>query len=194
MKVVTHSLLSDSLQPPEQGSSVHGILQAIRLEWVAISFSRGFSQRRDWTQVSCIAIWDSLPSVPPGREALTNSKFKFCFLELSGIVFPKYFWSVVDLICSYRTHRQSTDCIHSLTFFRSLYTCQLLSKDFTWSLKFVTAPKHFLYLPSPFYISPKYSYQHNIYFTYLFFFTPKNINSFRTREFICFAHCCIPST
>ena len=39
--------------PP--GSSVHGISQARILEWVAISFSRGFSQRRDWTQVSCIA-------------------------------------------------------------------------------------------------------------------------------------------
>ena len=35
--------------------SVHGILQAKILEWVAISFSRGSSQPRDWTQVSCIA-------------------------------------------------------------------------------------------------------------------------------------------
>ena len=39
--------------PP--GSSVHGILQARTLEWSAISFSRGFSWPRDWTQVSCIA-------------------------------------------------------------------------------------------------------------------------------------------
>ena len=36
------------------GSSLHGILQARVLEWVAISFSRGSSQLRDWTQVSCI--------------------------------------------------------------------------------------------------------------------------------------------
>ena len=34
---------------------VHGILQARKLEWVAFSFSRGSSQPRDWTQVSCIA-------------------------------------------------------------------------------------------------------------------------------------------
>ena len=33
----------------------HGILQARILEWVAIPFSRGSSQPRDWTQVSCIA-------------------------------------------------------------------------------------------------------------------------------------------
>ena len=38
--------------PP--GSSVHGILQATILEWGAISFSRGSSQHRDRTQVSCI--------------------------------------------------------------------------------------------------------------------------------------------
>ena len=39
--------------PP--GSSVHGILQARILGWVAIPFSRGSSQPRDWTQVSQIA-------------------------------------------------------------------------------------------------------------------------------------------
>ena len=39
--------------PP--GSSVHGILQARILEWVAVPFSSGFSWPRYWTQVSCIA-------------------------------------------------------------------------------------------------------------------------------------------
>ena len=38
-----------------QGSSVHRIYQARILEWLAISFSRGSSQPRDWTWVSCIA-------------------------------------------------------------------------------------------------------------------------------------------
>ena len=38
--------------PP--GSSVHGILQARILEWVAIPFSRGSSRSRDQTQVSFI--------------------------------------------------------------------------------------------------------------------------------------------
>ena len=33
-------------------SSIHGIFQARVLEWVAISFSRGFSQTRDWTWFS----------------------------------------------------------------------------------------------------------------------------------------------
>ena len=43
----------DYCSPP--GSSVHGILQAGILEWVAISFSRGSSWPRDRTQVSCVA-------------------------------------------------------------------------------------------------------------------------------------------
>ena len=36
------------------GSSIHGILQARILEWVAISFSRRSSRPRDWTRVSRI--------------------------------------------------------------------------------------------------------------------------------------------
>ena len=36
-------------------SSVHGILQAIILEWVAMASSRGLSWPRDWIQVSCTA-------------------------------------------------------------------------------------------------------------------------------------------
>ena len=39
--------------PP--GSSVHGILQARTLEWVAISSSRGSSRPRDGTRMSCTA-------------------------------------------------------------------------------------------------------------------------------------------
>ena len=39
--------------PP--GSSVHGILQARTLEWVALPSSEGSSGPRDWTQVSSTA-------------------------------------------------------------------------------------------------------------------------------------------
>ena len=51
--------------PP--GSSVHVISQARILEWIAISFSRGFSQPRDQTQVSCIAGRFFFPSESPPR-------------------------------------------------------------------------------------------------------------------------------
>ena len=56
--LVTQSYLTlcdpmDCSHPPP-GSSVHGILQARILEWVAISFSRGSSLPRARTHVSCI--------------------------------------------------------------------------------------------------------------------------------------------
>ena len=47
-------ILCDPIDYSLQGSSVHGIFQARVLEWVAISFSRGSSWPRDWTQVSHI--------------------------------------------------------------------------------------------------------------------------------------------
>ena len=54
--------LCDPMDCSPPGSSVHGIFQARILEWVVISFSRGSSWPRDWTQVShiisrCFTIW-----------------------------------------------------------------------------------------------------------------------------------------
>ena len=47
--------LCDPMDCRPPGSSVHGILQARILEWADISFSRGSSQARDQTQLSCTA-------------------------------------------------------------------------------------------------------------------------------------------
>ena len=44
-----------TLWDPMDYTAVHGILQARILEWVAFPFSRGSSQPRGQTQVSCIA-------------------------------------------------------------------------------------------------------------------------------------------
>ena len=56
---VSRSVVSNSLRHPldfsPPGSPVHGISQVRTLEWVAIHFSKGSSQLRDQTQVSCIA-------------------------------------------------------------------------------------------------------------------------------------------
>ena len=56
--------------PP--GSSVHGILQARILEWVAMPFSRVYSQPRDRTHLSFI----SLPLVPPGKPESPNKLYE----------------------------------------------------------------------------------------------------------------------
>ena len=60
--------LCDPMDCGPPGSSVHGILQARILEWVAISFSRGSSQLRDQIQVSCIT--GRLFTIWATREAL----------------------------------------------------------------------------------------------------------------------------
>ena len=47
--------LCDPMEGNLPDSAVQGIFQARKLEWIAISFSRGSSQPRDRTRVSCIA-------------------------------------------------------------------------------------------------------------------------------------------
>ena len=59
-----------------QGSSIHGISQARILEWIAIPFSRGFPQPRDWTHVSyvsCIDRWVLYHWVPWEAHAFQNN-------------------------------------------------------------------------------------------------------------------------
>ena len=57
--LLSHSVVSNSLYDPMDwslpGPSVHGISQARILEWIPISFSRGSSQPRDQTHISCLA-------------------------------------------------------------------------------------------------------------------------------------------
>ena len=47
--------LWDPMDCSPPGSSVHGILQARVLEWIAMPFSRGASWPRDWTCISCVS-------------------------------------------------------------------------------------------------------------------------------------------
>ena len=54
-KSKSYVTLCDPWTGAHQAPLSMGILQARILEWVAISFSSGFSQPRDWTRVSRIA-------------------------------------------------------------------------------------------------------------------------------------------
>ena len=87
--------LCDSMDCRLPGSSIHGIFHSRVLEWVVISFSKGSSQPRDQTQVSCIVgryftIWattwepdqsgsrDVTPVGPEGNRIRISFRF-FCF-------------------------------------------------------------------------------------------------------------------
>ena len=73
--------LMDSSQP---GSSVHGILQARILKWVATSSSRGiFLTQGSNPCFLCLLHWQagSLPLVPPGKPTVNigaSVNFPFC--------------------------------------------------------------------------------------------------------------------
>ena len=56
------------------GYTVRGILQVRILEWVVVPFSRGSSQPRDWTQISCIA----------GSRATREAPNCYLMVELAG--------------------------------------------------------------------------------------------------------------
>ena len=62
----------DLMDCSSPGSSVHGISHVRILKWVTISFSKGSSQPRDQTWVSCIAGW-FFTTEPPGKSWLVNT-------------------------------------------------------------------------------------------------------------------------
>ena len=71
--------MSDSSWPMDcspPGSSVHGILQARTLEWVAMPSSRGSSQLRGQTQVSCTAGFFTVWGTREAQVFLRHSKLK----------------------------------------------------------------------------------------------------------------------
>ena len=55
MWVLSCVWLFETLDCSPPGSSVHGILHARILQWVAISYSRGSSWSRDQTHISCVS-------------------------------------------------------------------------------------------------------------------------------------------
>ena len=80
--------------------TVHEILQARILEWVAFPFSRGSSQPRDRTQRSPTLQTDSLPAEPQGKpnyigvgslsllqRIFQTQKLNWCILDYMKILY-----------------------------------------------------------------------------------------------------------
>ena len=108
--------LFDPMDCSLPGSSVHGILQARILQWVAIPSSRGSSQPRDQTQVSCIAgrffaIWATSQSLPQDFLVQTSAYLRdHCFsLPSEWPFFRKH------VLNSTRQKMESTHILNSST-------------------------------------------------------------------------------
>ena len=91
--------------------TVHRILQARIPEWVAFPFSRGSSQSKDQTQVSCITyivVWESLTSNTRETNLLIrvySTQVHFLLLlvlqtPIISIISPHPFIKVVFYACS----------------------------------------------------------------------------------------------
>ena len=70
------------------GSSVHGILQARILEWVAMSSSRGSSQPRDQTGVCCVSCIGRWILYPPSNwgSPKVGSRYLFILLQITTLL------------------------------------------------------------------------------------------------------------
>ena len=109
--------LCDPMDRSLWGSSVHGILQARILEWVAISSSRGSCWPRDWTHTSCVSCitdglyplshrgspnklsrrqWRAMQTVPNGRHCFYKF-FQNGKLLQSSSQLPQWYPKLIDL-------------------------------------------------------------------------------------------------
>ena len=91
------------------GSSVHGIFQAIVLEWIAISFSKGSSQPRDRTQVSRIVdthftIWANVADTvhPCFNGILPQSYFSLFFKHMPAEL-AFFNWTIFKVFIAFVT-------------------------------------------------------------------------------------------
>ena len=80
--------LCDLMDCSLPGSSVHGILTAGILQWVAMPSCRGSSPSRYWiciSYVSCSGRWIFLPLVPPGKPTTYLPYIKTNIIHFTNI-------------------------------------------------------------------------------------------------------------
>ena len=94
--------------PP--GSSVHGILQARILEWVAIPFSRDLPNREIEPKFPALQA-NSLPSEPPGKSKNTGAGN----LSLLQWIFPTQELNQGLLHCRQILYQESDTSFHVST-------------------------------------------------------------------------------
>ena len=82
MRVQSFLTLGDPMDCSPPSSSVPGISQARKLEWIVISYYRGSFQPRDQTCISCLLHWlsDSLPLNHLGSPQLLPTTAVFVYI------------------------------------------------------------------------------------------------------------------
>ena len=86
----------DPMDSSPRGSSLHRILQVKMLEWIAIPFSRGSFQPRDWTQVSCTGRWIIYCWAPTYTNLIINWNQDATYWVLAGLSPKKWVFKWVQ--------------------------------------------------------------------------------------------------
>ena len=84
-----HPTLCSPMDRSPPGSSVHGVLQARILEWVAMLSSRGSSQPRDRIHISCVSCFAGrfFTTEPPGQLSCTaNWQLSTLWFKMSNFL------------------------------------------------------------------------------------------------------------
>ena len=134
--------LCDPMDCSPPGSSVHGILQARILGWVAFPFSRGSSQPRDRTQVSHIAgrfftSWATREALLLGKGCIIYFTMYLIFRFLLSLL--KLWWNTCKIyhpnflksIVQWReVHSPSCATVTTIYFQKSIHIAKLKFWDF----------------------------------------------------------------
>ena len=113
--------LCDPIDCSVPGSSLHGIFQAIVLEWIVISFSRGSSQPRAQSRVSRIVgrrftIWATREVLrywcnPQQRWLAFRKKYSSLYASHSTLKMKSFFFTAIYLYSSHPEHTPSLEKI-----------------------------------------------------------------------------------
>ena len=85
--------LCDPMDCSLPGFSVHGILQARTLEWVAISFSSAWKWKVKVKSLSCLTLSDPMDCSLPGSSI--HGIFQATVLEWGAIAFSQYLCNIL---------------------------------------------------------------------------------------------------
>ena len=145
----SRSTLSNTMNCSPPGSSVHGILQARILEWVALLSSRGSSQPRDQTYTSYVSYIYTHISSSSASILLPHStplghyrapSWAPCAVQQLVTSYLFHTWSCINVSATLPIHSTLTfgPCVHmSDTLYVSLYSCPANSFISTIFLDFI---------------------------------------------------------
>ena len=108
------------------GSTVHWILQARILEWVAMSFSRGSPQPRNQTQVSCIT----------GRFFISWTMREAQYFCVLGWCKSNCSFCII-LICLWHWIRFLNKCGYVIHYFNVCFSLYFFANDLLLAINFV---------------------------------------------------------